>query len=79
MPFATQILYNLYNYDIPSAPTMQGRYHRNPNVIDTGVVIVDETAPVLYEVVCSRVDVSAARPASGNCEGRLVSMVTVLY
>ena len=46
MPFyATQILYNLHNYDI----SYQHRHNAKagitgtPTVIDTGVVIVDET------------------------------------
>jgi ribose transport system substrate-binding protein len=45
MPFyATQILYNLYNYDIPiSTDNAKAGITGTPNVIDTGVVIVDET------------------------------------
>ena len=59
MPFyVTQILYNLYNYDIPISTDTLGRYHRNSNVIDTGVVIVDETnyqhfMGSLFKVGCS--------------------------
>jgi ABC-type sugar transport system substrate-binding protein len=45
MPFyATQILYNLYNFDIPiSTDNAKAGITGTPTVIDTGVVIVDET------------------------------------
>ena len=45
MPFyGTQILFNLYNYDIPiSSDNAKAKISGTPAVIDTGVVIVDET------------------------------------
>jgi ribose transport system substrate-binding protein len=45
MPFyGTQILFNLYNYDIPiSSDNVKAKISGTPAVIDTGVVIVDES------------------------------------
>lgn len=45
MPFyGTQILFNLYNYDIPiSSDNAKAKISGAPAVIDTGVVIVDES------------------------------------
>ena len=43
MPFyATQILFNLYNYDIPiSTDNAKAGITGTPSVIDTGVIIID--------------------------------------